>query len=126
MKLWLTFDLKGATANRRTLAARDLHQTAVGEVAASGSGSCRCSGSASASSAPSGGGHPSHGTLKDWEWMDIAMAIDVSDDDKRRIADAVVSDANFLASQARPIPSSRPRAPRRMRCRGPTPTASRV
>ena len=52
---WLVFDLKGATANRRALATRFLHQLGQGTRS----------------------GGTAYGTLRDWEWMDIAMVIDV-------------------------------------------------
>jgi hypothetical protein len=40
-----------------------------------------------------------YGTLRDWEWMDIAMAVDVSRDDQLTIAQTIACDAAFLASQ---------------------------
>jgi len=74
---WLVFDLKGATANRRALSARLLHEIDA--------------------RAPVGGS--SYGTLRDWEWLDIAMVVDVSESDKAEIAEVLVADAHFLRSQ---------------------------
>ena len=51
VRTWLAFDLKGATANRRALAARFLHR--IGARAEQDG----CA----------------YGTLRDWEWLDIAM-----------------------------------------------------
>jgi len=72
---WLVFDLKGATANRRALAAKSLHQQTG-----------RRGGSA-------------YGTLRDWEWMDTAMSVDVSADDKAVLAETISADAEFLSLQ---------------------------
>merc|ERR1719433_1703072 len=52
VKMWLTFDLKGATANRRAIKAQSLHQAGTGQR--------------------------TYGTLRDWEWLDIAMEVEVS------------------------------------------------
>lgn len=76
---WLVFDLKGATANRRALATRFLHQLAQGVSE----------------------GSTSYGTLRDWEWMDIAMVVDIDDSHKASLAEILTADAKFLASQAR-------------------------
>ena len=59
VRAWLTFDLKGATANRRALAARFLHGVHAAADAATGG--------------------VAYGTLRDWEWLDIAMVVDVSE-----------------------------------------------
>ena len=136
---WLLFDLKGATANRRGLAARYLHQEgraddnprAAGPPAGSssgrggGGGADVALGSSRAQSPPpraanvtvvhssgrdaiatpsssSGESLPParspYPTLRDWEWMDIAMAVDVSPDDQRLIAETIASDAAFLGT----------------------------
>jgi hypothetical protein len=82
VRAWLTFDLKGATANRRALAAHALHRIHQHARGPSGAG---------ASAA--------YGTLRDWEWLDVAMSVDVSDEDKARLSDTVTADAAFLRSQ---------------------------
>eukprot|EP00929_Paragymnodinium_shiwhaense_P076980 TRINITY_DN39618_c0_g1_i1.p1 TRINITY_DN39618_c0_g1~~TRINITY_DN39618_c0_g1_i1.p1 ORF type:complete len:877 (-),score=92.67 TRINITY_DN39618_c0_g1_i1:165-2795(-) len=76
VRQWLTFDLKGATANRRALAAQFLHAI-------------------DAEVHPGGG--TAYGTLRDWEWMDIAMAVDISAHGKAELAQIVAADAAFLA-----------------------------
>ena len=78
VRSWLTFDLKGATANRRALAAKFLHQIHAGAD-------------------PRGGA--AYGTLRDWEWLDIAMHIDVPDAAKAELAETLQADAAFLAEQ---------------------------
>mmetsp|Transcript_57354 Transcript_57354/g.166524 ORF Transcript_57354/g.166524 Transcript_57354/m.166524 type:complete len:926 (+) Transcript_57354:133-2910(+) len=75
---WLTFDLKGAVTNRRALAAGMLHQIHAGED-------------------PRGGA--AWGTLRDWEWVDIAMVCDISSEDKDALAEIIAADANFLCAQ---------------------------
>jgi len=78
--MWLAFDLKGATANRRALAAQTLLQRrderALKKRDSNG-----------------------YGTLRDWEWMDIAMTVDVDPEDKVELAEILASDAAFLSSQ---------------------------
>lgn len=74
---WLVFDLKGATANRRALATRFLHQLEEGTRK----------------------GFTTYGTLRDWEWMDIAMVVDVDEVDKASLAEMITADAQFLADQ---------------------------
>lgn len=76
---WLTFDLKGATANRRALTARALHQI----HAQAGEAGAACA----------------YGTLRDWEWLDISMSVEVSEGDKAALAEMVAADAAFLAEQ---------------------------
>lgn len=79
VRAWLTFDLKGATANRRALAAhalRRIHQHAG-----------------------AGGASAAYGTLRDWEWLDVSMSVDVSDMDKARLSETITADADFLRSQ---------------------------
>lgn len=71
-KMWLTFDLKGATANRRALTENVLYKTE---------------------------GLASSGTLRDWEWLDIAMSADVSNEDRIALSDMIASDCLFLAEQ---------------------------
>lgn len=78
VRQWLTFDIKGATANRRALAADLLHQIHAGED-------------------PRGGA--AWGTLRDWEWMDIAMVCDISDADKAALSEMIAADAAFLSAQ---------------------------
>ena len=127
---WLVFDLKGATANRRSLATHRLHEL-VGQStdtvrpcarvlgpstvltnggvmrgsmsgSAGGGSSVRDSCSDTASVLGGSGSSPlpsSYPTLRDWEWMDIAMAVDVSEQDKLLIADTIASDATFLAGE---------------------------
>jgi len=92
---WLAFDLKGATANRRTLAARSLHRLAGADVDEV-SGTPGAAGSAPGRRVKK---QPAYGTLKDWEWMDIAMAVDVNESDRLHIAETIVGDSKFLASQ---------------------------
>jgi 1-phosphatidylinositol-4-phosphate 5-kinase len=75
---WLAFDLKGATANRRALAAKLLHEMNAGAIA---------------------NGGVAYGTLRDWEWLDIAMSVDVSDADKAELAEMVRADADFMCAQ---------------------------
>ena len=105
VKPWLAFDLKGATANRRALAARDLHRLSDMHRRASGGGNSGGGGGGGSGGSDRGGGveesssRPSYRTLMDWEWMDIAMAVDVADASKLRIADTIVADARFLSSQ---------------------------
>ena len=69
----LSFDLKGATANRRALKTWELHQTntVAGKYA----------------------------TLRDWEWMDIGMTTDLDDREKARIWLTVCADCDFLHRQ---------------------------
>ena len=94
---WLAFDLKGATANRRTLAARSLHRLAGADVdEVSGGGTPGAAGSAPSRRVKK---QAAYGTLKDWEWMDIAMAVDVNESDRLHIAETIVGDSKFLASQ---------------------------
>lgn len=93
VKPWLAFDLKGATANRRTLAARYLHQMA-GNAISEAVPTAATSGMSQAR--PHRGGYP---TLKDWEWMDVAMAVDVSEDDRLQIAQTIIADSQFLGVQ---------------------------
>jgi len=75
VKPWLLFDLKGATANRRALKAEQLHESNLG------------------------GADARYGTLRDWEWMDIAMTVDISDRDKASVDEMIRADAEFLARQ---------------------------
>lgn len=136
---WLVFDLKGATANRRGLAASKLHQvrndddvareqasapvsSSVGSSFSAGvdgvaallsprrqsSSNGLSNGSSTSVGAPAGSGNSgqrvtssqvAYPTLRDWEWMDIAMAVDVSAEDKLRIAEAIAADASFLGTQ---------------------------
>jgi len=77
---WLTFDLKGATANRRALAAHHLHEVQHFTRIEQASGKA-------------------YGTLRDWEWMDIAMAVDVAAHQKAELIETIAADAQFLASQ---------------------------
>ena len=53
----LSFDLKGATANRRALQTWELHGTASARTGR-------------------------YCTLRDWEWMDTGMTTDLNDEDK--------------------------------------------
>lgn len=69
----LSFDLKGATANRRALNTWELHQTNT--VAGK------------------------YSTLRDWEWMDIGMTTDLEDRDKARIWAMICADCEFLHRQ---------------------------
>lgn len=78
VKCWLAFDLKGATANRRALAANLLHRAHAGAD-------------------PRGGAV--YGTLRDWEWMDIAMAADLEEYDKTWLCKTLADDAEFLKNQ---------------------------
>lgn len=71
---WLVFDLKGATANRRGIKKANLHLKSEGS-------------------------ENKYGTLRDWEWMDVAMSIDVSPDDRAQLASMIAADAAFLGSQ---------------------------
>ena len=126
---WLIFDLKGATANRRGLDVRYLHQERNASErsqrmrdrppagrAASGATSDALHGNDGATGAPPNAavvghhvadGHhdsppppptSSYPTLRDWEWMDVAMAVDVSPDDKLKIAETIASDAAVLGA----------------------------
>lgn len=47
------------------------------------------------------GASVAYGTLRDWEWLDVAMSVDVSEEDKARLGETVSADAAFLASQVR-------------------------
>jgi hypothetical protein len=78
VRAWLTFDLKGATANRRALAARFLHGVHAAADPAMGS--------------------VAYGTLRDWEWLDIAMVVDASEATKVALAETVAADAAFLSA----------------------------
>lgn len=78
---WLTFDLKGCTANRRALATSQLHQHQTHFESA---GEDR---------------HNTWGTLRDWEWMDIAMVCDVPHEHKVKLAETVKADTKFLSAQ---------------------------
>lgn len=78
VRQWLTFDLKGATANRRALDPRVLHHIHAGEDLRS---------------------RTAWGTLRDWEWMDIAMVCDVSPEDKAKLVEMILADAALLASE---------------------------
>ena len=49
--------------------------------------------------ADSATGSVAYGTLRDWEWLDIAMVVDVSDAAKAELAETVAADAAFLGSQ---------------------------
>ena len=69
----LSFDLKGATANRRALKTWELHQ--ANTVAGM------------------------YSTLRDWEWMDIGMATDMEEGDKGRVWAMVCADTAFLQGQ---------------------------
>lgn len=70
-KTWLVFDLKGATANRRALTEGSLFK-AKGKAT-------------------------NYGTLRDWEWLDIAMFVDLSVEDRMLISEMIAADARFLA-----------------------------
>jgi len=78
VQCWLTFDLKGATANRRALKEELLHRVHAGAD-------------------PRGGAV--YGTLRDWEWMDIAMVADMASHDKAALIEMIASDVRFLGSQ---------------------------
>lgn len=69
----MSFDLKGATANRRALNTWELHQTST--VAGM------------------------YSTLRDWEWMDIGMTTDLDERDKAQIWSMVTADCDFLVRQ---------------------------
>lgn len=77
VKMWMIFDLKGATANRRALTTNVL-LASTKNTAQNASG---------------------YGTLRDWEWMDTAMGVDVDSEDKEVLADMVTADSKFLADQ---------------------------
>jgi len=72
--MWLVFDLKGATANRRALAEDFLYRK--GEE---------------------GSSKRSYGTLRDWEWLDIAMSVDVNDEDRNEIRMIIQEDSKFMS-----------------------------
>lgn len=78
VKSWLTFDLKGATANRRALAPHRLHQVNPGENPGDGA---------------------AYGTLRDWEWMDTAMTVHLADSDKADLFEVISADADFLSAE---------------------------
>jgi len=80
VKPWLVFDLKGATANRRALAAHLLDEINMGAGGADGQ-------------------HAIYGTLRDWEWMDIAMSVDIPHEDKAALNEMISADAAFLSRQ---------------------------
>ena len=66
----LSFDLKGATANRRALKAWQLHQTnTVSNI---------------------------YNTLRDWEWMDIGMATDLEPADRDELWSIISADTALL------------------------------
>jgi len=69
----LSFDLKGATANRRALKTWELHQTNT--VAGL------------------------YSTLRDWEWMDIGMTTDLEESDAEQIWSIIFADCDFLQRQ---------------------------
>ena len=69
----LSFDLKGATANRRALKTWELHQTNT--VAGL------------------------YSTLRDWEWMDIGMNTDLEDRDRAKVWSMICADCEFLQRQ---------------------------
>ena len=69
----LSFDLKGATANRRALKTRELHSTNT--VAGL------------------------YSTLRDWEWMDIGMTTDLEDTEAEAIWAMVMSDTELLQQE---------------------------
>jgi len=69
----LSFDLKGATANRRALKTWELHQTNT--VAGL------------------------YSTLRDWEWMDIGMTTDLEDRDRDKLWSMICADCDFLQKQ---------------------------
>ena len=69
----LSFDLKGATANRRALKTWELHQSQT--VAGL------------------------YSTLRDWEWMDIGMTTDLEDRDRARLWAMITADCDFLQRQ---------------------------
>lgn len=75
VKMWLTFDLKGATVNRRALAENILYKKKGEDLKVD------------------------FGTLRDWEWLDVAMAVDVSSADRKELASIVAADSKFLADQ---------------------------
>ncbi len=66
----LSFDLKGATANRRALAAAAFYTPSLSAGTVS--------------------------TLRDWEWMDIGMTTDLDERHKARIWSTVCADCGFL------------------------------
>ena len=70
----LSFDLKGATANRRALQTWELHGTASHRTGR-------------------------YGTLRDWEWMDTGMTTDLNDEDKAQLWRMVQADCDFLQRQ---------------------------
>ena len=69
----LSFDLKGATANRRALKTWELHQTNT--VAGL------------------------YATLRDWEWMDIGMTTDLEEVDAAKIWAMICTDCEYLQRQ---------------------------
>jgi hypothetical protein len=69
----LSFDLKGATANRRALKTWELHQTNT--VAGL------------------------YSTLRDWEWMDIGMTTELDAHDAASIWSMICADCDFLQRQ---------------------------
>jgi len=72
VKMHMAFDLKGCTFKRRALKEGQMSRTLKGKVA----------------------------TLRDWEWMDIAMEIDVCPESKAHIAEVLESDCGWLARNA--------------------------
>merc|ERR1719234_1180615 len=74
--MWLTFDLKGATANRRSLDVDRLLKRSNGATT-------NCS----------------YGTLRDWEWLDCAMCVDIPAESRLEVATTLHEDAKFLGEQ---------------------------
>lgn len=92
---WLVFDLKGATANRRALDSRQLHS----DERHSDERHCETGGHGAGDSSTS------WGTLRDWEWLDIAMVIDLSRKDRAALAETIAADAvRSLARRLLPSP----------------------
>merc|ERR1719152_181165 len=65
----MAFDLKGCTFKRRALNENQLSTTLTGKIA----------------------------TLRDWEFMDIAMEVDITAKDKQLVAERIESDCRFLS-----------------------------
>lgn len=93
---WLIFDLKGATAHRRALSTHPRTRFTHSHTLSTNS---------NALSTHLGGSTEDPGTnldfrttLRDWEWMDTAMVVDIAPEEKEMLMGMVCSDADFLAS----------------------------
>lgn len=98
----LVFDLKGATANRRALASSKLLRLgpAAPERGWPEASSVHAPGADSGVAAPRRQRpkhHSRYATLRDWEWLDVAMRVELPEEDVCRVHAQLAADTALLA-----------------------------